>query len=109
MTIAVGVLVEIVLMILLGSVEVLQWLLLYDERLTVAFLLLLIYLFYYRQIVGIYVVDACPVACPFIMPLPVKTGRVNGLEEHPLAEILGLAMSGLYLTWTVSACPVVSV
>ena len=80
--VACGILVEIVLMILLGAVEVIKRLLLYHERLLIVLLLFGVDLLDDGQVCGIGIVDACAVACSFVVTLSVEACGIDSLEEH---------------------------
>jgi len=87
MAVAVGILVKVILMILFGSIEVLQWHFLHHQGLLMVLLLAGIHLFDNGQIRFVGIVDASPVAGAFVVTLLVETRRVDGLEEHPEQEL----------------------
>ena len=71
MAVAVGVFVEIVLMILFCLIEVLERQKLHDKPLGAFFLFLLIDAADYGHVVGVGVVDACAVLCASVVALLV--------------------------------------
>ena len=84
--IAVGVLVQVVLMVVLRRIVVAQRLLLHNKGLRPALLLLLPDLLDERQIGGIGEVDARAVARALVVALTVEARGVDGLEEHAQEE-----------------------
>ena len=82
MAVAVGILVQVVLVVLLGSVEVLQGQALYGDGLREKGLLFGEYLINSGQLVVCDVVDACAIACALVVALLVEACGVDGLEEH---------------------------
>ena len=82
MTITSRILLEIVLMILLGSIEVLQRLLLDGQWLPMSLLLLTICPFYRWQVLGIRVINAGTVLTSLVIPLPGDTDGIDCLEKE---------------------------
>ena len=86
MAVAIGILVEIVLMILLGGIEILQRQFLYHQWLLIVFLFLSKDLLYDRQVSWVGIINAraiaCALACALVVSLLVETGWVDGLEKH---------------------------
>ena len=80
--VAVGVLVEVVLVVFLGGVEAVEWQHLGDNGLEVAFGLIGYALFDNWQVGGIGVVDACAVLWPHVVPLLILESGVNSFEIH---------------------------
>ena len=82
MAVAVGIFVEIVLMVFFGSVEILQRLYLYNDRLVVVSLFVGKDLFDGCEVGSFRVVYASAVARSLVVPLFVEARWVNGFEEH---------------------------
>ena len=87
MTIARGVLVEIVLVVLFSSIEILQWQFLYDQGLVVELLFFGKHSLDNGQVLGVGVIDASAIAGTLVMPLFVKAYRINRFEEHIKKEL----------------------
>ena len=85
--VAIGILIQVVLMILLGRIELLQRQFFYSQWLSVLGLLLCINLLDDRQIIGILILDACTIAGALVVALLVQTGRIDSLEEHLQQEL----------------------
>ena len=75
MTIACGVLVEIVLVVLFSSIEILQWQFLYDQGLVVELLFFGKHSLDNGQVLGVGVIDASAIAGTLVMPLLVQACR----------------------------------
>ena len=69
MTVAIGILVEIVLMILLGGIEILQGKFFHHQRLLVVFLFLSKDLLYDRQVSWVGIINARAIACALVVSL----------------------------------------
>ena len=82
MAISVGILVEVVLMIIFCTEEILQRLHFHHECLAGFKFFGFINMLYRLQIFGRCVVDSSAVACSFIFPLTVQAQWVDGVEEH---------------------------
>ena len=87
MTIAVGILVEIVLMILLCCIEIPQREFLNSDRLIQQCLLLREHLINNRELVFCDIIDTCAITGALVMPLFVEAHGVNRLEEHVKQEL----------------------
>ena len=87
MAVAVRILVEIVLMIVLGSIEVLKWLLFNGQWLFPLLLFGFVTGFNDGQVGLVDIVDARTVLRAAVVPLLVDTQRVNGLEIEREQEL----------------------
>ena len=87
MTIAIGILVEVVLMILFCRVEVLQRKFFHGQRLLIVLLLLGKHLLNDRQIRRVSIIDTSTIASALVVSLLVETGGVDGLEKHLQQEL----------------------
>ena len=82
-----GILVEVVLVVVLGAVEVLQRFYLHDDGVSIVALLLLHDLNDDGQIALVGEVDAGAIAGALVLALPVEAGGVDGLHKHTEEEL----------------------
>ena len=82
MAITIGILVEVVLMILLSSIEILQRQFLYGQGLLIVLLLFGKHLLDDWQIRWVSIIDTCTIACALVVSLFVETCGINSLEKH---------------------------
>ena len=82
MAVAVRILVEVVLMILLSSIEILQRQFFYGQELLIVLLFFGKYLLDNWQIRRVSIIDTCTIACALVVSLFIETCGINSLEKH---------------------------
>ena len=80
--VAVGILIQIVLMVFFCRIEIPKWQFLDSDRLWIKGLLLSKHLIDNRELIVADIIDTCAIASAFVVSLTVEAHGIDGLEEH---------------------------
>ena len=80
--VAVGILIQIVLMVFFCRIEIPKWQLLDSDRLWIKGLLFGKHFIDNRELIVADIIDTCAIASAFVVSLTVEAHGIDGLEEH---------------------------